>query len=88
MISADIYPPSPKGKGYFPIYSIHPGKKEKKEVLDENENKLEDARAAYEAWLESVEAREVEEAGREEARQRLLIWKPPWYPGGKALYFA
>jgi hypothetical protein len=86
MMSAYLSSLPPRRKGTFQY--IHPGKKEKKEVLDENENKLEDARAAYEAWLESVEAREVEEAGREEARQRLLIWKPPWYPGGKALYFA
>jgi hypothetical protein len=64
-----------------------PAKNKKKELVDENGNKMEDARAAYEAWLEDVEAREEEEAGREEERRRLLMWKPPWYPGGKALYF-
>ena len=65
-------------------------KKEEELIVDENgnnnnNNKVLEARAAYEAWLEGVEARELEELLRAEDERRLAKWKPPWYPpGGKA----
>ena len=54
---------------------------------DENNNsKLEEAKRAYEAWLDLIEEREEENLLFEEERKRILMWKPPWYAGGKALF--
>ena len=54
---------------------------------DENNNeKLEQAKQAYESWLNLIEEREEENFLFEEERKRILMWKPPWYAGGKALF--
>ena len=49
-------------------------------------SKLEEAKQAYEAWLDLIEEREEENLLFEEERKRILMWKPPWYAGGKALF--
>ena len=50
------------------------------------DDKLEDAKLAYEAWLDYIEAREEEKLMFDEERKRILMWKPPWCPGGKAMF--
>ena len=55
-----------------------------KEQPVDKEAKLREAREAYEAWLEFVEQREEEKRFEEEERQLREMWRPPWYPGGKA----
>lgn len=62
--------------------------KEKNAVkVDENLN-LEEAEAAYAAWLEDVELRREEEKRREEEgyEDEEAKWRPPWYPPGRAVY--
>jgi hypothetical protein len=54
--------------------------------VDNNNRKLEEAKQAYEAWLDLIEEREEENLLFEEERKRILMWKPPWYAGGKALF--
>ena len=49
-------------------------------------SKLEEAKRAYEVWLDLIEEREEENLLFEEERKRILMWKPPWYAGGKALF--
>ena len=51
-----------------------------------SEDKLEEAKLAYEAWLDYIEARDEERMMFEEERKKILMWKPPWYPGGKAMF--
>ena len=48
--------------------------------------KLEEAKLAYEAWLDYIEARDDERLMFEEERRKILMWKPPWYPGGKTMF--
>ena len=50
------------------------------------DEKLEESKLAYEAWLDYIEAREEEKMMFDEERKRILMWKPPWYPGGKAMF--
>ena len=50
------------------------------------DSKLEDAKLAYEAWLDYIEARDDERLMFEEERRKILMWKPPWYPGGKTMF--
>ena len=50
------------------------------------DGKLEEAKLAYEAWLDYIEAREEERLMFDEERQKILMWKPPWCPGGKAMF--
>lgn len=52
----------------------------------DNNAKLEEAKRAYEAWLDLIEEREEEQLLFEEERKRILMWKPPWYAGGKPLF--
>ena len=63
-------------------------KEEKVEKIEDEKNnsKLEEAKRAYEAWLDLIEEREEENLLFEEERKRILMWKPPWYAGGKALF--
>ena len=63
-------------------------KEEKVEKIEDerNNSKLEEAKRAYEAWLDLIEEREEENLLFEEERKRILMWKPPWYAGGKALF--
>ena len=63
-------------------------KEEKPEKNDDEKDnsKLEEAKRAYEAWLDLIEEREEENLLFEEERKRILMWKPPWYAGGKALF--
>jgi len=61
-------------------------KVEKNEEDEKNNSKLEEAKRAYEAWLDLIEEREEENLLFEEERKRILMWKPPWYAGGKALF--
>ena len=51
-----------------------------------SDSKLEDAKLAYEAWLDYIEARDDERLMFEEERRKILMWKPPWYPGGKTMF--
>merc|ERR1712107_505854 len=53
---------------------------------ENNNSRLEEAKKAYEAWLDLIEEREEENMLFEEERKRILMWKPPWYAGGKALF--
>lgn len=59
-------------------------KESKGNKVDENHNteKLEAAQKAYEAWLDSIEVREIEDRFLEEDRMQRQMWRPPWYPGG------
>ena len=59
-----------------------------KERLSEGnkDEKLEEAKLAYEAWLDYIEAREEERLMFDEERKKILMWKPPWCPGGKAMF--
>ena len=50
------------------------------------DDKLEDAKLAYEAWLDYIEARDEERIMFDEERKKILMWKPPWCPGGKAMF--
>ena len=50
------------------------------------DDKLEDAKLAYEAWLDYIEARDEERLMFDEERKKILMWKPPWCPGGKAMF--
>ena len=63
-------------------------KEEKVEKIEDerNNSKLEEAKRAYEAWLDLIEEREEENLLFEEERKRILMWKPPWYAGRKALF--
>ena len=62
-------------------------KKPEEPTEDENNNrKLEEAKQAYESWLNLIEEREEENFLFEEERKRILMWKPPFYAGGKALF--
>ena len=54
--------------------------------VQKTDSKLEDAKQAYEAWLDYIEARDDERLMFEEERRKILMWKPPWYPGGKAMF--
>ena len=54
--------------------------------VQKTEDKLEEAKLAYEAWLDYIEAREEERLMFEEERRKILMWKPPWYPGGKTMF--
>ena len=59
--------------------------KEKYSTKNKDE-KLEDAKLAYEAWLDYIEARDEERLMFDEERKKILMWKPPWCPGGKAMF--
>ncbi len=50
-----------------------------KSVVDK-EARLQEAREAYEAWLEYVDEREEEKRLEEEERKLREMWRPPWYP--------
>ena len=52
----------------------------------DKEKRLEDARDAYENWLEYIEQREEEDKCAEEERELREMWRPPWYPAGIADY--
>ena len=64
-----------------PEVSVIEQKKVKK-----TDDKLEEAKLAYEAWLDYIEARDEERLMFEEERRKILMWKPPWYPGGKTMF--
>jgi len=65
---------------------VKPTNDASEEKSEGTNKKLEEAKLAYEAWLDFIEAREEEKLMFEEERKRILMWKPPWYPGGKALF--
>ena len=54
--------------------------------VQKTDDKLEEAKLAYEAWLDYIEARDEERLMFEEERRKILMWKPPWYPGGKGMF--
>lgn len=54
--------------------------------VEKTDSKLEEAKLAYEAWLDYIEARDEERLMFEEERRKILMWKPPWYPGGKGMF--
>ena len=54
--------------------------------VQKTDDKLEEAKLAYEAWLDYIEARDEERLMFEEERRKILMWKPPWYPGGKTMF--
>ena len=59
----------------------------KEKLSEENKDeKLEEAKLAYEAWLDYIEARDEERLMFDEERKKILMWKPPWCPGGKAMF--
>ena len=64
------------------VISINP----KCNFMGKSFDKETEAKLAYEAWLDYIEARDEERMMFDEERKKILMWKPPWCPGGKAMF--
>ena len=72
--------------GQTPEPEVSVIEQKKVQKTQKTEDKLEEAKLAYEAWLDYIEARDEERLMFEEERRKILMWKPPWYPGGKTMF--